>query len=249
MNDIVKQENATMVPVVVSETGQVLAAIVQVAKDRDIDIDRINALMDVKERLEVAEAKKLFAMDFTAMKPDLPMVARTKDNSQTKSKYSPLEEINKEIDPILAKYGFATATKILKQDETSVTVKAELWHKCGHVEETVITMPLDRAGIQGTVNKTGPHALSSSVTYAKRVAICALLNISTGDDRDGNDPAYDASIPLDKAAELDQAITDVKADKEKFLALFKVKDVREIKAKDYIKAYNLLEEKRRRAKK
>lgn len=170
--------------------------LLRIATNQGADIEKLEKLMQLQERWEANEARRAFSADFVSMKPHLPRVIRTKNNTETKSKYAPIEDINAAIDPILQQYGFSTATKVVGQDEKSVTVKAELWHRGGHVEETQISMPLDLAGFKGTVNKTGPHALSSSVTYGRRVALCALLNISTGDDTDGN-AGTGTSVPGD----------------------------------------------------
>lgn len=222
--------------VAVTGGGDVLAMMVKAAEH--LDVAKLEKLMDLQERMLDRNAKAEFAADYVRMKPHLPKILRTKDNTQTQSKYAPLEEINLAVDPILEQYGFGTSTKILAQTAESVTVRAELWHRGGHIEETTITMPLDSVGIKGTVNKTGPHATASSVTYAKRVAICALLNISTGDDKDGN--TDQSVIDTEKAVEIDLLVAEVKADKAKFLKYMGVEDVREIKAKDYEKAKKAL---------
>lgn len=169
-----------------AEADSIMLLIEKVATSPDFDVAKLQQLMEMKERWDANAALKAFALDFSRMRPHLPRVARKKFNNQTKSKYAPLEDINEAVDPILAEYGFATSTDIVAQTENSVTVEAKLWHSAGHVERTRSCMPLDKAGIKGEINKTGPWALSSSVQYAKRVAICALLNISTGDDVDGN---------------------------------------------------------------
>jgi hypothetical protein len=169
-----------------NQAGSLLVAISDMAKNPEVDITKIEKLMDLHERLMKAEAKKAYARDFVVMKEHLPRVIKTKENTHTKSRYAPLEDINLAIDPILSKYGFGTQTKVLEQTDADVTVEATLLHREGHSESNIIKMPLDNKGSSGTVNKTMPHATGSSVTYAKRVAICALLNISTGDDLDGN---------------------------------------------------------------
>lgn len=231
-----------------AQPSQVMDIIARFAADPAFDVVKLEKLMDMQERMLNRHAKADFAADYVRMKPHLPKVMRTKDNSQTKSKYAPLENINQAVDPILEQFGFATSTKVTAQTPDSVTVKAELWHSGGHVEETTVTMPLDNVGIQGSVNKTGPHATSSSVTYAKRVAICALLNISTGDDKDGNQAKDESVLSNDKAVEVDLLIAEVKADKAKFLSFMGVSDVREIKARDYQKAMNALNAKKKAAK-
>jgi ERF superfamily len=162
------------------------ATLIELAVRQGADIEKLKMLMELQLQWEKNEAHKAYAADYVRMKPHLPKVIRRKTNTQTNSKYAPLEDINAEVDPILAEYGFGTGAKIVEQNETSVTIEAEVWHKGNHVERNRIVMPLDRTGIAGTVNKTGPWALSSSVQYGKRVAICAILNLSTGDDVDGN---------------------------------------------------------------
>ena len=174
-----------------SNTDAMLIMIERIASSPDADISKMERLMEMRDKELARVARQDFSADYVLMKPKLPIIIKTKNNQQTKSKYAALEDINKIIDPILAEYNFSTSTRVISQSKESVTVEAVLWHKSGHTETTQVEMPLDKAGIQGTVNKTGVHALSSSITYAKRVAICALLNISTGDDLDGNQEPVD----------------------------------------------------------
>lgn len=171
------------------------ATLVELAVKHGASIEVIERLVALQERTDATAAQKMFAADYVQMKASLPRVIRLKENFQTKSNYAPLEDVNTAIDPILKQYGFGTATKVVRQDAEGIAVRAELWHSGGHVEGTEVTMPLDRAGIEGKVNKTGPWATSSSITYAKRVAVCALLNVSTGDDMDGNRET-ESSFPL-----------------------------------------------------
>lgn len=230
------QQNA--MPAIV-HNDDIMSVITRFASDPNFDVVKLEKLMDLNERMLNRSAKEAFAADFVRMKPMLPKVVRTKSNNQTKSMYAPLDDINQTVDPILAQYGFGTSAKIVSQTDKTVTVKAELWHSGGHTEETTITMPLDDRGIAGTVNKTLPHAISSSITYIKRIAICALLNISTGDDRDGN-TSDDSVLPNDKAVEIDLLIRESGADRQKFLDYMGVDDVRKIQARNYAKAKGML---------
>lgn len=219
-----------------------LTVVAELAANKDVDIAKIQALMNMQEHILNRNAKQAYAADFIRMKPKLPKVARTKRNEQTKSNYAPLEDINLIVDPILEEFGFATSTKVVGQTPEGVTVRAELWHSGGHMESTDIFVPLDNKGPQGTVNKTGPHATASSVMYGRRIAICALLNISTGNDTDGNLPQ--GEITTEQAVEIDVLIGKVGADKPKFLSFMGVDDVRKIRVADYKKAVNALNSKK-----
>lgn len=191
----------TLVAVPSAETALVqpqatglLAMIERIAMNPNADIEKMKALMLMRNEELAAVRKQEYAQDLIPMKPELPLVIKKKFNSQTKSNYAPLDEINETVDPILAKYGFATTMKVIAQTVDSVTVRAELWHKGGHIEATEVTMPIDNKGIQGTVNKTGPHATKSSITYARNAALCALLNISMkNEDDDGNGAGEDVT--------------------------------------------------------
>ncbi len=216
----------------------IMSVITSFASDPNFDVVKLEKLMDLNERMLNRSAKQAFSADFVRMKPHLPKIIRAKKNEHTTKNYAPLEDINVGIDPILEQYGFGTATKIIAQTMDSVTVKAELWHSSGHIEETTIVVPLDTSGSGGKVNKTQIQATGSSVTYAKRIALCALLNISTGDDKDGNQESQ--FIDNDKAVEIDLLILKVGADKARFLKHVGVEKVQEILAKDYEKAKSVL---------
>jgi hypothetical protein len=175
--------------------------IIENAVSMGADVPTMERLYALYEKNLEREQKAIFAADFVKMKPKLPLVIKKKSNIQTSSKYAPLEDVNQAIDPILATYNFGTSTKIIKQDELGVWIRAELWHASGHIEATEVFMPWDDKGMAGKINKTMPHAISSSVSYGKRVAICALLNISTGDDKDGNNSKQTLKPKADPFAE------------------------------------------------
>lgn len=226
----------------VSNNVSLINVIAEAAVNKDMDVAKLEKLMDLQERMLAREAREAYAVAYVKMKPELPLVIRTKHNTQTKSNYAALEDVNTVIDPILSRHGFATSFKVVSQTDTSVTGAAELWHSSGHVESLTMTMAIDNKGIQGTVNKTNPHAVASTITYLKRVATCAILNISTGDDRDGN-----ATIGDDEAAELKNMLKDTKSDTAAFLKYMGVQSVEEIPAAKYLKAKNAIKAKQKGA--
>jgi len=175
-------------------------AILQAAERGNVAV--LEGLIRMRNAEKDRIAKLEFTKDFVKMKPHLPVVIKNHKNPHTKSNYAKLEDINKEIDPVLGRYNFATKHKIINQTETSVTVRVELLHSRGHSEYSDLTMPLDGAGTKGNSNKTDIQAISSTVSYLRRVALCALLNISTGDDIDGNKVNHEAPKPVQKPVEI-----------------------------------------------
>jgi hypothetical protein len=98
-------------------------------------------------------------------------------------------------------------------------------------------MPIDDKGPGGTKNKTTGQGIASTMTSTKRIGFCALLNISTGDDKDLNVEGDLVTTP--QAAELDVLRHETGASNA-FLAMFGVDDVRKIKASDFETAKRFL---------
>lgn len=96
--------------------------------------------------------------------------------------------------------------------------------------------------ISAPANATAQQ-VGSAITYARRYSLASMVGVAPDDDDDGNSAtdaakAKQASAPvtIEQAIEIDQKISEVKADKAKFLNYFGVNDVRQIKAVDYQRA-------------
>ncbi len=234
--------------IAVSKQDPMLDMIERIATNPKVDITKMQALLDMRNqelarvKAEAKEAKdeakkEAFDRAFVEMKPHLPRIAKTKKNDQTHSSYAPLEDINEQVDPILVKYGFATSANVLSQKDGMVIVECELLHKEGYSKKCVLDIPLDNVGAKGTVNKTDIHATASSITYGKRIGICALLNISIGDDKDGNKPQVEELATDSQRQMIAGLFAKMTTDhQEKFSAIFG--GVAEIKKKHVTKALN-----------
>ncbi len=243
-NEMIEVQNQQMP----AQPDQFLGMIERLAKDPGFEITKMQALLDMRNqefaRIETLrkeelayQAEREFDIDYIPMFAKLPFVAKTKSNTHTVSKYAALEDVNEAVKPVLSEYGFATRANIVKQTKDDITVVAILSHRGGHKQTLEITLPIDNKGSAGKANKTDIQGIASSITYAKRIAICALLNISTGDDKDGN--ASDdvlATIPQREAiGKLFQKLTEAHQDifVERFggVAEIKRKDVNEVIAR------------------
>lgn len=163
-----------------------MLSIIDKLANSDVDISKMQAIIGMRNQELERQAKGAFAESYVLLQADLPLVMKKHDNLQTKSKYAKLEDINETIKSPLKNHGFGVLTPIKNQTDTHVTVEITLLHKGGYSESREITLPIDNKGMAGTVNKTSVHGIASTVMYARRIGVCALLNISTGDDNDGN---------------------------------------------------------------
>lgn len=163
------------VPVLVPQQG-FLALVEKVLDKETPDLSLVEKMLDMQERILAKEAEMQFNSDFALMTGELPVIIKNKRGHN--GKYASLDEINQNISKVLQKYGFAISFDVKQQDK-HVIVTCFLRHKSGHKEDTTVTIPYDTSGSKNTAQSVG-----SAITYAKRYALCAILNISLEDDDD-----------------------------------------------------------------
>jgi hypothetical protein len=236
-NQIAKTEDKNQVVV---HEDPMLAMIDKVCTSPDFDITKMEKLIEMRNAELSRLAEKEFHAAFAEMQHELPRIITSHTNKQTNSKYAKIEDVNDAVLPILHKHGFAVSFRVVFQDDEKVTIQATLSHKEGHKESNELTMPYDNKGAQGSINKTKIHATGSTITYAKRYALCMLLDISTGEDTDGNIYKY---ISPALVKELEKLIDETGVDKIKFVSKFmKAPSITQIPEKDYAKAVSALKE-------
>lgn len=183
---IMPEERVKSVSVPQDQEISMLATISRLALDPRCDMEKLERLMALQERMEAKTALESFNASFAQMQCDMPSVEKRTENTHTKKLYADLDDINAAVRPTMAKYGFGVSFKIVTH-EKGVTVTGILMHKNGHREETSMVLPLDTGAGRSAVQSVG-----STTTYGKRYVMCALLNITSGDDND-NDGYRDKS--------------------------------------------------------
>lgn len=227
---------------VVSDAGAILQVIERAAANPAVDVDKMERLMLMHERVMARRAETAFNAALAELQPKLPIVTHRgeiKDrNQKTVSTYALWEDINDAIRPMLAEHGFALTFRI-GQDGSSRIVTAFLRHRDGHSEQTTISLPLDTSGFKNDV-----QAVGSSVSYGKRYTAMALLNITTtGEDDDGQRAGVDFVSPEQKD-ELIALVKETGADTAAFLKWIGAGSIDEIRAADFNKARLGLSKKR-----
>lgn len=183
MNAVTKQQEPPNS--VADYSGGLLEVIARAARDPSVDIDKMERLISMQERVQNRNAEVAFNAALAELQPLLPVIEERggiKDRSgNVQSTYALWEDVNEAIRPHLAEHGFALRFRVDRTaDQISVT--GILSHREGHKEETTLTLPTDTSG-----SKNAVQAVGSSTSYGKRYTAFALLNItSTGEDDDGN---------------------------------------------------------------
>ena len=184
MTELMKHEDQGMVarnePVA---SNAIISVIERAATNPEVDIDKMERLLSMHERITERDAKSAYSTAMAEMQGELPTISERgeiKVQGQVRSKYARFEDINEAVRPVLKKHGFAVSFRTNTDDQT-ISVTGILSHRQGHSEETTMKLPADITGSKNTVQSVG-----SSVSYGKRYVLQALLNITTsGEDDDG----------------------------------------------------------------
>lgn len=241
----------TVEPTAIVEAQQaaannVLSVIERAALNPDIDIAKLQQLLDMQERIIARDAKAAYSAAFAAMQPDLPVIQERgsiKDRSgRVQSTYALWEDVNAAIKPVLAQHGFGLQFRTETLDG-KVRVTGILRHRTGHSEETFIELPADTSG-----SKNAVQAIGSSYSYGKRYTSFALLNLSStfSEDDDGQAGGNGGMITEEQVAELLDLIAETDSDIALFCKWMHVEAVNQIAHKDFERARDALTAKKNR---
>lgn len=235
MNAIVKQDqSAAVVPI--NDNAALMAAIARAASDPGVDVEKMERLLSVYERMESKRAEAEFARDLADMQAELPSIGE-RGNAAGRYTYALWEDINTAIKPHLKQYGFALTFRT--DFANGITVTGVLSHKSGHKESTSITLPSDKSG-----NKNDVQAVASSVSYGKRYTAGALLNLTShGEDDDAYAAGGPERVSDEQAATLRDMLESTGANKAAFLGWLKVDSIEKIPAQAYAQALAALKAK------
>lgn len=171
---------------VVMAGATMMDVIARAAADPNTDVDKLERLLAMAERIKAQEAKAAYTRDLATMQPKLPVIDEKggiKNNAGVvQSTYAKWEDINDAIQPILSAHGFALSFRPGIATDGKVTVTTVLAHADGHSDEATVTLPHDASGSKNSV-----QAVGSSFTYAKRYGAIGLLNITSRAPGDRDD--------------------------------------------------------------
>lgn len=243
---ITPQPSTSVVP---ADAATILDVISRASRDPATDVDKLERLLLMYERITATRSKAAFDAALAEMQPKMPVVdrrgeitIRDKNNRDTiiqSTPYALFEDIHKAVTPILHEHGFALSFRTSADGKVKVT--AVLSHREGHREETSLELMHDSTGSKNSV-----QAIGSSISYGKRYTMCAMLNIATkGEDDDG---LAAGGITEDQCKELSALIAETKTDLAKFLAHMEVDAMFQIPAAQFERAKHALLQKKKAAK-
>lgn len=164
-----------------------LAVIEKVALSPDLDVEKLERILALQERLFQHRAKTAFDAAMSAAQAEMRRVAADSDNPQTHSRYASYGAIDRALRPVYTKHGFALSFNTEPVSADVVRVLCEVSHLGGYSKHYQIDMPADGKGAKGGDVMTKTHASGSAVTYGMRYLLKMIFNVAIGkDDDDGN---------------------------------------------------------------
>ena len=219
-----------------------LSVVERLASNPNVDVDKLQRIMDMQEHALDRESEKAFNADMVLAQAHIRTAVKNKRNLQTNSSYADLEAVITSAKPIYTDAGFALSFyEGVTEKKDHIRIMCDIMHREGHTKTRYYDVALDTMGIAGKVNKTLIHGGGSAVSYGRRYLTCMIFNIPTGDDNDGN--RMDV-ITLDQAQQIDKLITESGADAARFLEWAGVQSINNIAANKFGAAMSLLKAKK-----
>ncbi|MBS0227631.1 MAG: ERF family protein [Proteobacteria bacterium] len=176
------------VPAMASDSSALTQAIITAAHDPSVQIEKMERLLAMHERIAARDAEQQFNIAMAAAQSSMGRVSADAVNPQTRSQYATYAQLDRHLRPIYTTHGFA-----LSFDEGSgapenyVRVLCYVSHTAGHTRTYRCDIPADGKGAKGGDVMTKTHAVGSGKSYGKRYLLKDIFNVAVGeDDDDGN---------------------------------------------------------------
>jgi len=240
MNQIAKMSEN--IPQPASESAALIHLIERLARDPAADLDKMQKLLEMRERIVAQEALTRFNDAMSAAQSEMTRVSADSSNPQTRSRYASFAAIDRALRPIYTKHGFNISFDTGDEaPENCVRVLAFV-AAGGHNRTYHLDMPADGKGARGNDVMTKTHATMSAVTYGRRGLLKMIFNIAEGDDDDGNAAASD-TISEKQYEELQSLIVETGTNIQIFCKHYRIDKVQDLPAILFEQAKNALERK------
>ena len=222
-------------------------ALLRLGVEKGLDAAGIVKLAELSWKDQDRRAAQEFNDCLMRFQAELPPLAKSKRVDVASNKgsgysywFAPLDKIAQKIAPYLRDLGFAYSWDSEIADGL-MRVSCTLRHVNGHKESSSFVAP--QASGSPAMTTIQKHA--SSMTYAKRQSLIAVLGITPADaDMDGNDPVDPTTITAEQVATLECMADEVKADMPVYLKWLGVDRLEDLYATTYKQAVRGLEAKR-----
>ena len=234
----------------------VFGLVERVALDPLADVEKLERVMAMYERLKAKEAelaynsakgrilRKLASIKIVKNRCALRETEKGRPSKATSFKYAPLEEIDKHLRPLLVEEDMDLSYSDEPREDGGILIRGRLKHlPSGHFEDSFMPAPLDTTG-----GKSDVQAVGSTNSFLRRYIACNIFNIVVAED---DDDGAGGAIDEGQTKTILDLIKKTRVG-PKFLKYMKARSIEEagsleaavatIAARDYRKAISTLEE-------
>lgn len=221
------------IAVVSPEPISMLAVIERAARDPSVDVEKMDKLLAMQERIYARNAEAAFNLAMMEAQTEMRPVAADSNNPQTRSKYASYLALDRAMRPIYTKHGFALSFDTAPDSPADwVRMICYVSHRDGFTRKYQADMPSDGKGAKGGDVMTKTHAVGSGMSYGMRYLLKLIFNISVGPDDDGN-ASSGIAVDAPQVEMLRDKIAAVGADESKFCKTFGIETLDQLPAKEY----------------
>lgn len=217
--------------------------LIQRAMDSGIDPGK---LMDLAERWEANRAAEAFSRAITQFQAECPrieksrtakIVSKREGGGQYEYKFAGFDDVMKQAGPALEKCGIAVSFSS-EHVEGLLKVTCRIRHGI-HVEDHTLTVPIPAMNVNDT------QRFGAALSYAKRYALCAALNIIVSDDVDNDAAALVDTINEKQLGTIEDWMGTTGVKPGPFLRWLGIERMSELPVGDYEKVITELQRKAR----
>lgn len=242
----------THAPAHIPSASSPLEALIERAVFEGANMDAVERLLGLKERVDQANAKKAFDGAIAASKAGIAPIVKnrvvdfTGQKGRTHYKFEDLAAIAAAVDPVLSQHGLSYRWRTGQTGQT-VRVTCIVSHRDGYFEETSLEAPADNSG-----NKNGIQGIGSTITFLQRYTLKAALGLAVSADDDGkaaapqggnSGPAAPTELTASQVKTLRTLIADTGTDEKRFLATAKAEAIEDVRPADFPRLEGLLKRK------
>lgn len=169
------------------ESASLLAVISRAASDPSIDIEKMERLMAMKERMDARTAESEFNSAMMRVQAKMGRISADATNPQTRSNYATYGKLDKALRPIYTTEGLSLSFGTEPAPDGFVGMVCYVSHSGGHTRTYKAQVPSDGKGAKGNDVMTKTHAFGSGTSYGMRYLLKMIFNVAIGEeDDDGN---------------------------------------------------------------
>lgn len=211
-------------------------ALIAAAIEKGYAPDQLSALMDLQERHERNEAARQFAEALTRFQSRCPRIAkdRTAGSGAYSYQFASYDDVMAGISGLLAECGLCLSFSTTTHEKG---LRVTLTIRCGtHTQDNTLDVSIPEMKVNDT------QKYGAALSYAKRYALCAALNIVVTDE-DNDAAGMSETITEEQCVRIQEWIAQKNVNAKKFLEWLGVESLSEIPASKYSMAIDALKRK------